>query len=269
MALKREEIDAWALGYIEAQETFDRDSGEDLPWAIDRFMSIGDGLDPDDAWRTILAILARRPSEDVTGALAAGPLEDLIEDHGDAFIERIEAEARADPAFRQVLCGVWPSNIPEIWERIETARGMKAASFRGILVLSSIPPLEARFRGADHILTSIQEELDDALRASAYVEKSEFRLVNLILRIGRQDCFGLEAGEARIRGMVLTISVQLDGARLQALSEPELRTELRAVIIDILREAAARWGLPSGVLDRMRGGGREVARGPVPEQMSR
>jgi hypothetical protein len=57
-------------------------------------------------------------SEEVLGVLAAGPLEDLIHDKGDDFIERIELLARRDPAFRLLLRGVWESGSPAVWERV-------------------------------------------------------------------------------------------------------------------------------------------------------
>ena len=77
---------------------------------------------PETAWELILDVLNRDQSEHIVGMLAAGPLEDLIEYHGPQFIERIETTARKDPAFRHALGGVWESNSPEIWARVESAR---------------------------------------------------------------------------------------------------------------------------------------------------
>jgi len=56
--------------------------------------------------------------------LAAGPLDDLIADHGDAAIERIEREARHSARFRFALTGVWPQDNGKtpIWARVEAAR---------------------------------------------------------------------------------------------------------------------------------------------------
>lgn len=44
---------------------------------------------------------------------------------GELFIERIEQEARVNPDFRRMLQGVWKSGIPEIWSRLEVARGSR------------------------------------------------------------------------------------------------------------------------------------------------
>lgn len=75
-------------------------------------------------WRFILKVIARRPPEWTLGYLAAGLLEDLIALRGDAFIDRIEAEACRNALFRETLLGVWQSRTPpELWARVERARG--------------------------------------------------------------------------------------------------------------------------------------------------
>lgn len=75
-------------------------------------------------WQFILAVLARRPSERVLGMLAAGPLEDLLAYAGKFYIDRVELEARRNPAFRHLLGGVWQNRTPdELWRRVEAVRG--------------------------------------------------------------------------------------------------------------------------------------------------
>ena len=81
--------------------------------------------EPDTAWLLILELIRQPPSDDAFGCLAAGPLKDLIEYHGPAVIERIEDEARSNPAFRRVLGGVWKTSTPDVWERIGRVRGAK------------------------------------------------------------------------------------------------------------------------------------------------
>ena len=78
--------------------------------------------DPDACWQAILTILGRQPPERVLGILAAGPLEDLIQYHGPDFIERIESEACKNPAFKQLLGGVWKSSTEEVWARVQKAQ---------------------------------------------------------------------------------------------------------------------------------------------------
>lgn len=61
----------------------------------------------------------------VLSCIAAGPLEDMIADHGLDVIEEIEALAKGQPRFRYVLAGVWPRGQDEgaeVWQRVLRAR---------------------------------------------------------------------------------------------------------------------------------------------------
>ena len=117
-----DEIERWALAYIEFQVDTKRrlNAGHPCWWAVERFM---DEPEAERSWIAILAILAKRPPDDVIAILAAGPLEDLIECAGPQYIDRIEVEARRNPAFRRLLGGVWKSSTAEVWARVEAARG--------------------------------------------------------------------------------------------------------------------------------------------------
>lgn len=121
--LSEEQIQEWARGYISAYEAPDPALGKDelSPYVL-QLMPGSDQIDAEDTWRVILAVLSQNPSDEIIGMLAAGPLEDLIEDQGTEFIERIETEARRNPAFRHLLGGVWKSSTPDIWARVERAR---------------------------------------------------------------------------------------------------------------------------------------------------
>ena len=78
---------------------------------------------PDEAFEVILEILLTPQSASVVSILAAGPLENLIENWGPTLIERIETEAGRNPAFRNLLGGVWNSGTSDVWQRIEAVRG--------------------------------------------------------------------------------------------------------------------------------------------------
>ena len=79
--------------------------------------------DPERAWRLILAILRQDKSDLVVSCLAAGPLEDLLGYHGQAFIDRVERLAQTDSDFNTLLGGVWRNSISEdIWQRVTTVR---------------------------------------------------------------------------------------------------------------------------------------------------
>jgi hypothetical protein len=121
--MKSQELVAWADAYIQAQELDNIETDHALWWAVQKFFDL-DHENPEACWQAILTVLAREPSQKVLGVLSAGPLEDLLHHHGPQFIDRIEVEARDDPAFKELLCGVWQSSTDEIWARVQRARGM-------------------------------------------------------------------------------------------------------------------------------------------------
>jgi len=124
--MNRDEIDAWAAAYIEAQSVPHLKGDHPLWWAVEQFMfiTLDTTVSPQDCRVAILEILSRNPPKEVIEVLAAGPLEDLIAHHGSDFIERIEIEARRNPAFRQLLGGVWQNRTPpEIWARVQKVQG--------------------------------------------------------------------------------------------------------------------------------------------------
>lgn len=100
----------------------------DLPefWAVMKLDELA-FHDPDTAWLLILELAQQNLSDNAFGCLAAGPLEELIEHHGAEVVDRIEVEAVANPQFRRLLCGVWRSGLPDVWARIERARGCDSA----------------------------------------------------------------------------------------------------------------------------------------------
>ena len=118
---RSQNIEDWASAYIAFQQD-GRSSDENHPfwWAAERFM---EDLGAEYCWSAILAVLAKSPPDSVIGMLAAGPLEDLIHQAGPQYVDRIELEARRNPAFRHLLGGVWQSSTPDVWARIESARG--------------------------------------------------------------------------------------------------------------------------------------------------
>jgi hypothetical protein len=78
---------------------------------------------PDDAWCAILNVLARNPDARVIRNLAAGPMEDLLTNHGAEVIDRVEKRARADRTFAALLGGVWKNDMTdEIWSRVSAAK---------------------------------------------------------------------------------------------------------------------------------------------------
>ena len=87
---------------------------------------------PEIAWRAILAIRERESDKEILCVLAAGPLENLLSDHGEAFIERVEQLARADPTFRKMLRIMYRMFMSEeVWRRVQAAAGRGSTGRRG------------------------------------------------------------------------------------------------------------------------------------------
>lgn len=78
---------------------------------------------PREALEVIKLILEADTSGEVVGALAAGPIEDLLSRHGVEIIDAIENEAINNPKFNYALGGVWRSeSVPEVWDRVVAVR---------------------------------------------------------------------------------------------------------------------------------------------------
>lgn len=109
--------------------------GHEDAWTADVFIELTDSH-PDLGLAATDAALAVCETPDDVAVVAAGPLEDLIAQHGAALIDRIEARAAASPRFAYALTGVWPQGQDGtlFWARIEAAR-------RGVPALDESAPL--------------------------------------------------------------------------------------------------------------------------------
>ena len=88
------------------------------------------GRDAEECWLTILRLLFRTSDLAVLTALAAGPLQLLIDHSGTRFVDRIEREAWSNPAFRQLLTFVWDCTPEEMWARLDSVRSLAKARAR-------------------------------------------------------------------------------------------------------------------------------------------
>lgn len=86
-------IDAW----FEHEESF---------WAFSALNDLCEN-DPRAAWSITLELIDRAEDEGEMGAVAAGPLEDLIRTHSGLIWNELEAKAHTDERFRSALGGVW------------------------------------------------------------------------------------------------------------------------------------------------------------------
>jgi len=125
--MDRQQLETWAVAYIDAYRTVSQSVKDELWWAIEKsMMLVTRECPPEDIWEFILEVLKRSPPPKVIEVLAAGPLEDLLGYAGDQYIDAIEVEARNNPAFRDLLGGVWQNRMSqEVWARVELVRGAR------------------------------------------------------------------------------------------------------------------------------------------------
>ncbi len=112
-------VDAW----IASSESEKVDTNSENWWATSLVMDWHFEGEDEFLWNFILSAYQRDMSERAFAGLAAGPLEDLLADNGEKYIDRIETLARRDPKFNYLLGGVWKSSITKgVWDRVEKAR---------------------------------------------------------------------------------------------------------------------------------------------------
>lgn len=92
-------------------------------WAYEKLDDFG-RKSPDECWELIHAIRQADGSNEILANLAAGPLEDLLVDHGHRYIDEVERLARTDAQFRKMLGGVWKNAIADdVWVRVQRVAG--------------------------------------------------------------------------------------------------------------------------------------------------
>lgn len=75
---------------------------------------------PDQALATMFGIMQMTDDQSVHGSLAAGPLEDFLGVHGEAYVDTIHTLALEHRRLREVLDGVWQGAMSkQVWHRIE------------------------------------------------------------------------------------------------------------------------------------------------------
>lgn len=75
-------------------------------------------------WKFIKHTYQQDLSDTVVANLAAGPLENLLSQFGEEYIDEIESLAKKDPKFKDLLGGVWQNNMSAgVWSRVCAVRG--------------------------------------------------------------------------------------------------------------------------------------------------
>ncbi len=92
-------------------------------WADDRLIDLLFD-DPEAAWQVIDLMWRQAPDDRTLADIAAGPVEFLLTQHGDAFIDRVYLLARREPVFRKLLGAVWRNSMSEpVWEKLKSIAG--------------------------------------------------------------------------------------------------------------------------------------------------
>jgi hypothetical protein len=79
---------------------------------------------PERCWKLIQEIRKSDGSDIILANLASGPLEELLVQHGQKFIDAVEKLAGDDEQFRKLLGAVWQNDIAEdVWVRIKRVAG--------------------------------------------------------------------------------------------------------------------------------------------------
>lgn len=122
--MTREEVlslaDAWIAYWLAPEGSQERES---TAWATDLYEL--EYEDPETLWQLILTIHSKDQSPRIQEVLSAGPLESLLDKHGERFIERIEIQAHRDAMFARLLGGVWLNSmnnstslrVQRVWDR--------------------------------------------------------------------------------------------------------------------------------------------------------
>jgi hypothetical protein len=76
--------------------------------------------EPDRVLSVIFAAMQLTDDEQILGRLAAGPLEDFLGVHGEAYLDTFHKLALEHRRLREVLDGVWQGSMPKrVWHKIE------------------------------------------------------------------------------------------------------------------------------------------------------
>jgi hypothetical protein len=120
--MEPENMDELVRDWVELQR-LDRDAPEreSKVWTIDALDELQQRA-PELLWEFILMVLDRESDGEILGMVAAWPLENLLSDHGDAFIDRVEELASSSKEFRRVLTGLYRGGMSdEVWSRAQVA----------------------------------------------------------------------------------------------------------------------------------------------------
>jgi hypothetical protein len=95
---------------------------EEVAWAFDDVDELVQSNDVQAAWDLILELVQGASADTHLWSIGAGPIEDFLSLNGDAWVERVEREAGANPKFCYALARSWQAGMSEaVWERVQRA----------------------------------------------------------------------------------------------------------------------------------------------------
>ena len=121
LIVDREALRRLAMAWSIAQDSEDNSpTYAENEWAVDFFYELP-FVNPEAAWEAIQLVIEARPNDEVILMTGVGPLESLLGQDGESFIERVEDQARHSPVFRQMMRHVWLPEDSPICERFQQA----------------------------------------------------------------------------------------------------------------------------------------------------
>jgi hypothetical protein len=113
-----------------ATRAVERGTQDPDSWAFDEVNArVGRHGQAEDAWNVVSALVAEAQVEQL-GYIGAGPVEDMIKNHGTVLFEWIEGAARRDERFQYALTRIWLNEgdlPPSILLRLQNASGIRIA----------------------------------------------------------------------------------------------------------------------------------------------
>ena len=125
MSVQNRPVPEVVLGWIQLYRSDSNDRNREEHWWSFEQMEKWRTSDPEKIWQAIVAVVEQCDDDRVLANLAAGPMEDLLGDHGSEFIDRIESMARSNEKLRSLLLGVWRRDRVSdgLWNRFSDCRG--------------------------------------------------------------------------------------------------------------------------------------------------
>lgn len=120
------------------------------------------------------------------------------------------------------------------------------------LVVGGVSLIKCKVRRFGPVALNVRNVIEIELQKNNYLAEAPFRTVSLILRFADRDNPIPEIGDIQKSRSMLPVAIELDAKHLETLTSQELEDRFNTVMIDVLCDIAANFGLPYKFLDHMR-----------------